>query len=306
MDETLTFFSPDTLVHIGLPKAASTSLQQHYFQILPHINYVGRNSIKGEAFEHGIKDCLFKNGRVTPVETGLVADYLSADQYNVISNEGLSSGLGGTLWYHRAQLLKEMIGPNCCVLIVIRNPLTYVKSWFGEYTKNSFSDDRPVLNFDKWFELKISQESSEERRRLLFADLAVSYTHAFGRANVEVLPFEYLQNDYHKFFKKINQLSENRLGPPPVIFTQKLNPAISNGRYLYLKFRQQRNLWSKALGYTCRALGTFVPYFSKPFLVNLSAAQKQMLIELTRDQCQWISTEWDLNLEKYDYPSRGS
>jgi len=142
------FFS-DTLVHIGLPKAASTSLQQHYFQILPRINYVGRNSIKGETFEHGIKDWLFKTGQVTLGETGLVADYLSADRYNVISNEGLSSGLGGSLWCHRAQLLKEMIGPNCCVLIVIRNPLTYVKSWFGEYTKNSFSDDRPVLGFDE-------------------------------------------------------------------------------------------------------------------------------------------------------------
>lgn len=74
-----------------------------------------------------------------------MADYLSADQYNVISNEGLSSGLGGTLWYHRAQLLKEMIGPNCCVLIVIRNPLTYVKSWFGEYTKKNFPMTVPYL-----------------------------------------------------------------------------------------------------------------------------------------------------------------
>jgi len=91
---------------------------------------------------------------------------------------------------------------------------------------------------------------------------------------VEVLPFEYLQNDYHMFFKKINQLSGNQLGPPPVIFTQKLNPTISNGRYLYLKFRQQRKLWNSAIGYTCRALGTFAPYFSKPFSVNLSASKK--------------------------------
>ncbi len=49
----------NTIIHIGMPKAASTSLQQNFFSRLPLINYVGLGS-DNTALKKALKRIIFE------------------------------------------------------------------------------------------------------------------------------------------------------------------------------------------------------------------------------------------------------
>ena len=99
------------LIHIGMPKAASTFLQKQYFANIRCINYLGRYGVHGSSFEEDLNKILFKKVRLDNYDKDFCRSFLDKEKFNVFSAERLTYGRGGEVWYERAARLRELFGP---------------------------------------------------------------------------------------------------------------------------------------------------------------------------------------------------
>lgn len=203
----LQYYQMIKYAHIGYPKAASSWLQSAVFPVHPELHHLGRSG-GDKIVDDEIRSFLWRDVHfrpeflwdAEPVKKVLKLECERAEALGKkacgISQEGfIGSAIGCVDPTIRARRLREVLGSDTKIVMVVREQLSWIKSayssmvrelgWFGgfdEFVSFFFYDrDRSMLSsfyYDRMYEL---------------------YVSLFGRDNVTVIAFEQLVRDSQRF-----------------------------------------------------------------------------------------------------------
>lgn len=210
------------LIHIGVPKSATTSLQFGAFPNHPDICYLGK-PFYDEAFGYEgslataeLCDSLWKQDGLEfdgalarrRFEAG-IRPRLSDDKLAVLSEEGLAHA-GATDRSLTAQRLAGLCaGIECRILITVReqkSALFSMHQWY--YTRRLVG-----LGFEDWirwcksYSTYYGRENDFPLREYRYARLIKTYIEQFGKERVLVLPMEMLAKEPVRFYVRLEEFA---------------------------------------------------------------------------------------------------
>lgn len=224
-----------TVVHVGLSKAASTSLQKHLFPFIEEIDFLGKDLSS--------RPGLYANQNVAKV----MKDFVNLDRYDgsgrtngeallsetkksadagkvpVLSNEHLCESVCP---YFQACLMKEYL-EDVKILLIVRNQYDAILSHYSyvgstlQFTPDSYRDR--FVSFDAYFRHcehtyrnmgghKGRDWISDYFRILDFNSFLKINEMVFGAPNIAVVPFERLVRDKSIVFQRISDLTGVQVG----------------------------------------------------------------------------------------------
>ncbi|VEP12699.1 conserved hypothetical protein [Hyella patelloides LEGE 07179] len=215
-----------TYIHIGIPKTATTYLQN---QIFPHIKsayYVGRPyTQENHAFNllQYADNTLFKPIKFAN-ELDKINKLASDKEYILISDEKFF-GLTTCNFINRSLIAERLSSamPNAEILIFIRNQEDFILSMYKQHVKMGMVDrllDKSYVyskgsgfDLDKWqsgvrsFDLKnrfISHQSFFNIENLRFNEIIAYYEKMFPK--VHVFLYEQFKYDPESIYKRLSQI----------------------------------------------------------------------------------------------------
>ena len=206
------------LLHIGLPKTATSSFQCNVLMPLheqQRINFLGRCVRDGTVFDpfEGVLDRI-KGRRLTAGEArelrSEVESGLDGARLNVLSNENISAmytGIGNEHGPYDGRIRLHNLGElfrNCdtTVLVSLRSPVDFVVSWYVERYYWRFYAGHEHATIDKFLNRLLRQGSGDGPWIAFFFD---AYLRVAARSfdRIEVLLYEDLKHDSPYYFSKI-------------------------------------------------------------------------------------------------------
>ncbi len=201
--------APQVILHIGLPKTGTTSLQIDLFAAHPDWHYLGkpllfhdpgmRRTIRpiveqdSETFERHLES--FEREWIRPLLHG-------SHERVLISEEEFSTGTARTRVDRRliAQRLRRLF-PAARVIVTIRNQLDLLPSIYAQLINLGILRNRP---FRDWIDDELRAGSEESRLYLFdYAALVELYDGLFGAQNICVLLFEDFRADAESYLGEL-------------------------------------------------------------------------------------------------------
>jgi len=320
--------TPQYFIHIGLPKTATTTLQDNVFFHHPGVNYLGKpcnrpdvdRSLQGPTSELITRiwhtppeeDCDatlqdLRDRGVTPQET--------PDKPNVMSAEELSYSTPQRILVPK-RLAK--LFPQARILLTTRSQLTSLPSaYFWKYLNFEIN-----TSFDNWFD-KMVRHSSEPPNRInqplnlpRFGTLMKAYAEEFGAENILILPLEILSRDSELFARtlgdfmgidatRIHELlgtgrRNTRMSLPAIKYQRFIKKSLA--RFMPKRLRRRTNVlhgvhkWGLN-GFITRRLNR------KPVAsLELNEQQNRFIHDFYSPENRMIAETYDVDLAKYGYP----
>ena len=157
-----------TVIHVGIVKAASTTLQEVY------------------NFDSGELQALFASEQNAATATGRIAS-LSAEAFSICDRANRVM---------TAERLREVCGP-AKIIAVLRNQIDWVSSRYVHNYVKSIPETR--LKFDDWLYSHWKRDTFSYRHHADFDTMLRVYSDIFGVENVSIVLLEDLIFDKHKF-----------------------------------------------------------------------------------------------------------
>ena len=317
----------NTVIHIGMPKAASTSLQKNFLAHLPMINFTGGfenyDSVSNMSFIKAVHvdDMYFD---ADEIRNGITQEF--DDKLPIVLSKEFSCSpflpLSRGIPQSRTTVAKrfKILFPDAKILIIIRNQFKLQKSLYGEFYKHEskFLKTRSVT-FKKWINLNIELEKNGKTNVLTFADF-YSWINIYNDLfkDVKVVVFEEMIKDMHGFI-------ENELCPFIGVYADEAMPyyieKIENSRHSKSEVFAD-NLISKIIYQLQKNLGNPQKSISidkrKSFMKKIHNVTNSFTFgkidpEFTKEQEQFINSYYakgnrkvseilGIDLEKYGYP----
>ena len=203
------------IIHVGYPKAASTTLQCNLFFKHSEINYL---SVHGPTHEENFQidenlRKLYKYlVRLNGIEyhysntrnffNDVIKKYMSSEKRNLFSHEMLinQGKLDNAL---RAYRLKEIF-PNAKIIIVLRNQVNMAISMYDMSPFIELGNELRYITFYQWLEMKFKYPYNNFLGGLKYYEIIKFYKQLFGGNNVEVFLFEELSKNMENFAQKMS------------------------------------------------------------------------------------------------------
>ncbi len=187
-------------VHIGLHKTATTWLQRGLFRVHPHLSVIGARrefqdltiavQILATADELDFDLDAWRDSFEIQAKRSLPTNTVSG-----ISAEDLCGHMiTGAMAARNAKRLAGVLGPTK-ILLVLRDPISYIRSMYMQYVKNGGASPLRALLTDPVIPGKAIP------RRINYRPLVSQYRSLFGETNVLVLPYELLVRDATRFLR---------------------------------------------------------------------------------------------------------
>lgn len=200
------------LVHIGLPKTGTSSLQAGLFATHPQIRYLGKPwwdetaGLDASLAAHRLVDSLWQEDTFAfdwdvarrRFDTG-IAPRAEGKTCVLISEEGLSAALAADRWV-TARRLRAFFG-EARILITVRNQLDALHSlyrWFHTRGLVDGSADRWIARCRAYDDYR-GEIADYPLRQYRYAALYACYRDLFGAGRVLVLPFEWMIREPERF-----------------------------------------------------------------------------------------------------------
>ncbi len=203
------------LLHIGYPKCMSTSLQLDYFNKHPEIYFLGWGRAENE---HGwiteemasIGEVGLRYAKEFVYDAQATRSYLERhiDLCEQDESKRLlcfsSESMAFTFHYdidvvQKAHRLRALFGPDCKVLIVIRNQLDLFRSFYHESIRCGYRGD-----FAQFIEFHYFHQFRTILSDLYYERMYGLYAGLFGARNVTVIPMELLVREQQVLLKELS------------------------------------------------------------------------------------------------------
>jgi hypothetical protein len=248
--------SPDILIHVGIPKTATTTFQFELFAKHNGVNFFGKpywNEEVGYEQSHAVARLL----ELIPQESGLdysveqasalyeqgVAPRLDEERLNVFSEEALT-GAGSVDRRLIAMRLKDLF-PTAKILVTIREQkkaLFSLHRWLATRALTNLPPNQWLASLNT-FDYYRAIQNDFYLRQYDFVRIFYLYTELFGRDNVCILPTETL-NDTIRVAGILSDFCGMNAGETIKCFENATKQNVSPG---YLGMKYQR-LVKKGLG----------------------------------------------------------
>lgn len=293
-------------LHIGMPRAASTTLQRHLFDKHPEITHLWRYIADADAAH-----VVWQIGRAEPTQYS--ATSLGETLHDVavrLHAPGRLLLLSDETFTHTerrvvsAQRLSELF-PKADILLIIRSQPDVLGSLFAHLHR----DDPAQLNnemFDQWLRRDM------DRRRYLgiydYATVLDLYEPIYGLDRIHVVPFELLQRNPPAFATNVCR----HLGVDPEVGEQLLGTARENVRVTSRNARFERLIRSIPGGSRIRRALPLLLHRASLRALNrgagvsfqISSAMAGGLLEAYGDGNRRLADTLALPLNEYGYPLR--
>ena len=308
---------PPLYLHVGMPKTATSTLQQIYFARHPEIDYFALARKGGPYPKHGPFDAFVRWVRDAP---DLESDRESHRAYlrsevdrmrlgsrcRLISEERFTGHFGAGL-DAKAALAQDLF-PEARILLTIRHPVSYLVSSYLQHLKYQREGQPPLPAFDAWVRQTLAQadDPMSYAQTLRFHDLVQAYERRFGADKVRVLVYEEFREKPERFLARLAEW----LDVEETIFRRLhhdrhavRNPAPTRPEFAFWYLRQRwvnqgPNL-TGALLTKASQLGHRIAW--RP-AIRPSSESRALIARYAAPQCRALSDERGLGLEDYGYP----
>jgi len=223
-------------IHIGLPKTATTTLQQYLFPRHPGLSYLGKYNRQGlfgdypfaaakKLNQHllnlrktfGVRNAVGMKSWLTTNEIDELQRQFElanhAGKITIYSQEAIC-GLSEESTDKFAELLVTIFG-KCRILVTIREPLSFTKSQYfqmlkshnvasGRELKKHVGSAPRYFDINEWALLGLDHQAHSLKRMLEIGKVAKLYAKYFGTEQIKFIIFEQLKSDASVFFNELS------------------------------------------------------------------------------------------------------
>lgn len=210
---------PPVCLHVGLPKAGSTSLQKDLFSRLGGIRYhaltrKGGSHAPGSTFDRLVR-CVREGGGPRPDIEGYAdwfAGELAQDTRLHLVSEERFTGIYGMGLSAKPAFLANVFG-SARILIMVRKPAALMASQYFQQRRMPRYALAPVGRYRSWVDAALDHPDHHlSPAQYLRVDLiADAFADAFGREKVTIVPIELANHDQRRF----NELIADAVGIAP-------------------------------------------------------------------------------------------
>lgn len=201
-----------TIVHAGFPKCASTTIQHNFFAKQADSLFVSRKANSGDKrywkLYERLSKCLTQGERIPSAKQAWqkVVEENADCRTFIFSDERLT--LPGrhchfTSVIERPYIVKRIF-PDARIIIVLRQPLDYLRSLYQQMGVNTYRKDATLPKpFPEWLDQDIvaaKYKRGAVSQGLYFGEIAIRYSEFFGKKNVGIFFLEDLKADSNRFF----------------------------------------------------------------------------------------------------------
>ena len=315
-------------IHLGTPKTASTALQSHLFRTHREIAYLGKRGRKirpGVAHLVRLQQTLRtdRSAWASAAECRREAKpHLdkAADEGRVPfwSQESLTGGSAARR-QRCAELFHDIFGP-CRILILVREPISFVRSFYFQKLKSfnlkrgsqpswgrGFGSAPKYFTLNEWLEATWKKPKLKIHGHLRYAETVEIYRSVFGDANVKVFLFEQLEEDDASILEEISRF----IGVDPQESTKRFLGKRANERWAEEQIERLKELessfslrWRFRLGNWRRRedmLNCADANPTRPAEIEMSLEWRERIRDCTREQNRRLAELTQLPLERYGY-----
>jgi hypothetical protein len=312
------------LLHIGMPKTGTTTLQILLFRKHPEIHLFGKCGTKIPRECLSIEIYKFLKPLIWNLKWPLNVEKHKAmlrkqilpgvdhNKHLVGSWEGL---VRDSINRHKKRIyrLRSVFG-SFRIMMTIRNPLTQIPSYYLQTIKGNFIyRDRPwmgklpYIDIDEWLKRKISTNKSLDDL-LSYSKVIQKAVDLLGKENVGVFVFEDMISDPEKYYGGIcDFIGIDKAQGLELTRQRHLNQRITQNQIEYLMRLNDSSIWHQVYLKMCGR------HFRRRQLeaktgdgirarVSLSPKWEKEISNLTRAGNRWLAENYLLGLSEYGYP----
>jgi hypothetical protein len=258
-------YGTSIFVHVGYPKAASSTLQKHLFQKHPEINNFGRyptanigrdtseidtsaRFLTDESLRDFYQELVVKsNEEYDPRRARVLFDKsisgeLCSDKANLLSNESFLAVFFSYLNIAMKARRLQSIIPEAKIIIVIRNQLNLIASQYRDqpFDPRNFGQGKAV-SLDRWIKLALRYDQDIGfMSSLRFDEIISLYGDYFGADCVNVLCMEELAQDPTSFAFYLSEFMDiDPQKSAEILKSKHENKAVSWRLNTYRKWKRQ-------------------------------------------------------------------
>ena len=314
------------VLHIGLSKTATTTLQRAVFQNHSQIYYLGkiagskhgRECVSADTYDF-LAPLLWQTDQ--PCDTARAKDFYAetlksragANQIILGSWEGL--GQQGIASFETSLQRLVAVCGACRILISLRNPVTRLPSMYLQHLRgNQKQLASRYVTFDEWLDSRERQLGSL-RDVCAYREYVEMAVGLLGAANVGVFLFEAFQSDPEQYLQDVSEylrvdaketidLAEGqhhhtRLFESQVNRMQAIHSSLA-GRLAWRLSSVERRKKSIGFSDSDGVIESTVAGDS-PASVKLSPETVQRISDASREGNNWLANELHLELKEYGY-----
>jgi hypothetical protein len=313
-------------IHVGYPRAGSTSLQRNLFNKHSELNYLGVYSKK---YEGGLKEFYsniiklsnlsYRYSKTEELFKRVIEPYL--ENYNGVPMFSLEDFISS--WYsdneEKAKRLKHFF-PEGKIIIVIRNQLDIICSLYDHINfiilcdrqkNHSYGPLGPgsgdkILSLDEWLRRSFLNLERSSLIGFKYYEIAKAYSELFGKENVGIFLFEELANDLDLFAKKLSGFIGIDFKQTKELLSQPGKNSSTTEKYMnLLKFKKRFLPFLKIKKIIPPALRKQLLQFlqtGKSKKSELNEHWRKELSKLYADSNKKLQDELKLDIGKYKYP----
>ncbi len=318
-------------IHLGLPKTATTMLQEFLFAKHSGINALGKIPRAGQGRAYPTDATIQFNNHISglrkPMPDTAVTEFRAnvwtaaeEGRISVFSKEGLC-GFPPENVEKFTTLLQELFG-DCRILITLREPLSFTEALYFQHLKTYQMGKtrgltkhlgQPPRYFDinQWLELAFSLRKPPVESMLRFGETASAYAKVFGKDRVKLLVYEQLKTDPQKFVRELSSFLEI-----------DADEAIELSQNRSSNVRWSENPINRLKNLDCSSWQRFVyrlsPRRGRARMLGLKGVHdlsdgpkakaqfdpsfENRILQIGREQSRIIESIWGISLAEFGYP----
>ncbi len=244
--ETLDLSVSKTIIHIGMPRAASTYFQKVVFPNIEGVEFLG---IDVAHYNHTFQKIMYQDDAMFDIESVRKELQVLCGETTLISNEvfvGQSRFMSSTNRTRTADRFRVLF-PDAEILIVLRNQPSLIQSLYaiGVYAGYTGSE-HDYVKFTESIEEDVAPanyptlEEGEATGQYFYSELIKTYTDRFQKTHVVL--FEDFKDNPDKFLGDLSDKLGLKIGA--VQNQKKVNSSLSQRQ---IKLLRTLNLWKPLL-----------------------------------------------------------